>query len=804
MKTHSLASSSIPVSVLNKVGVSVVRLVANYGTAGNQVTCTALGTLIASQAPSPLTPHFENWVLTDGNLVNNTLTRCGKLGDPLALNTIQVWNSSEYASGRTAPLGTLTCTDGSVRCTDGLASSVLDPLVFSDPGAPAAYTLFSFQSVAGEPFVELATASDENMTWNVGLTQTSGMVYPSKTVSGKDGANASINTYLTPSMVADPPAVANTGTPDASASETTNAIEGGTPEINAQGQLVGMWANNGNGGYTSISSSALSTTLQRNGVLMPATPVPSTQNCGVAACWNAGIDAFYHSPATQATYTQAKEDLSKASTLNPQFLAAQQFAALAQQHLSVAASKSDGASASSESNLLDLVNRYQLPLIAAGVVILLLLVLVLVLIARAQRRRRALAQFDAEVAESRRIAAEREAQRQRTQQGKAPTCPNCHNSVQVTDSICPYCRFPLAPTASGLGVRLMGNAPVATSPLPPSSAAISEQPTVLFPPNPPATPSADLGDTTIPGQSARAQEDATQDIQQVRGYNLSLAVGTRSDPGIKRKHKPNEDSLFAMQGARTHNSRPQQFGLFVVADGMGGHANGQDASRLAIQTMIDFMLPKVSNGEQMNDEAFLKLMGDGVQASNQAVHGRNMESHADMGTTMTAALVIGSTAYVANVGDSRTYLYREGQGLSKVTQDHSVVASLVEAGIIKPDDIYTHPKRNQIYRSLGEKPVVEVDTFKVDLLPGDKLLLCSDGLWDMVRDPLIQDVLGKPAEDPNETGQKLIKAALNGGGEDNVSVIVVQFAEMNEHTGMTGVQLLAKPESVTVPNLPTM
>jgi serine/threonine protein phosphatase PrpC len=372
--------------------------------------------------------------------------------------------------------------------------------------------------------------------------------------------------------------------------------------------------------------------------------------------------------------------------------------------------------------------------------------------------------------------------------------------------MCPYCRFPLAPSASGMGVRLVGNAPLNTSPLPPPPPSISEQPTVQILPNAPvpSAAAADASEPTLKRQQLQASEAPTQDIQQVRGRNLSLAVGTRSDPGIKRKHKPNEDSMFAFQWDRTHNSQHQQFGLFVVADGMGGHANGQDASRLAIQTMIDFMLPRVISGELMSDEAFQKLMGEGVQAANQAVHSRNMESHADMGTTMTAALVVGATAYVANVGDSRTYLYREGQGLSKVTHDHSVVASLVEAGIIKPDDIYTHPKRNQIYRSLGEKPVVEVDTFPVNLLPGDKLLLCSDGLWDMVRDPLIQEVLEKRADNPNETGQRLIKAALDGGGEDNVSVIVVQFSEMNEHTGMTGVQLLAKPETVTVPNLPSL
>jgi serine/threonine protein phosphatase PrpC len=285
-------------------------------------------------------------------------------------------------------------------------------------------------------------------------------------------------------------------------------------------------------------------------------------------------------------------------------------------------------------------------------------------------------------------------------------------------------------------------------------------------------------------------------VEQVSGRNLSLAVGTRTDPGIKRKHKPNEDSLFAMQGARTHSAQPEQFGLFVVADGMSDHANGQDASRLAIQTIINYVLPILSAGNEMNDEGFLKLLSDGVQQSNQAVHQSNQEQRADMGTTMTAALVVEATAYVANVGDSRTYLYREPQGLTKITHDHSVVVGLVEAGIIKLDDIYTHPKSDQLSRSLGEKPVVEVDTFKVQLQSGDKLLLCSDGLWKMVRDPDIQRVMRAAVTDPSQTTDRLIQAALGGGGEENVSVIVVHVTEATQSTGNVDVQLLAKPASV--------
>ena len=313
-----------------------------------------------------------------------------------------------------------------------------------------------------------------------------------------------------------------------------------------------------------------------------------------------------------------------------------------------------------------------------------------------------------------------------------------------------------------------------------------------------------------PSQQSLAEETTVPAFRKAptfNGHNVNIAVGSRSDPGIKRKLKPNEDSLLAFTGERTHNSLPQQFGLFVVADGMGGHANGQDASRLAIQTMVDRILPKLSSSEELDDQALVQLLVNGVQQANIAVYERNMEHHADMGTTMTSAIVVGDMAYVANVGDSRTYMFREPEGLHKITHDHSVVASLVEAGIIRNEDIYTHPKRNQIYRSLGEKPDLEVDSFVEPLQPGDKLLLCSDGLWEMVRDrdaqreQDIQRILSVPTLDPKQTANALINAANNGGGEDNISAIVVSVTEATTRTGMTGMHVFDKPESVQLPQM---
>ncbi len=270
--------------------------------------------------------------------------------------------------------------------------------------------------------------------------------------------------------------------------------------------------------------------------------------------------------------------------------------------------------------------------------------------------------------------------------------------------------------------------------------------------------------------------------RQRKDSTLNLTVGALSHPGIKRQHKPNEDSLFAVQGVQTHSSQPQPFGLFVVADGMGGYAYGQEASRLAIQTIADQVLPKLFGRRGLDDADLNSLLVDGIQAANQVVHQRNMEQHTAMGTTVTAALVVDATAYMVNVGDSRIYLYCEPEGLRKLTRDHSVVAHLVETGIIKPDDIYTHPQRNQIYRSLGHEPSIEVDSFIEQLQPNDTLLLCSDGLWEMVHDSRIEQILWN-IPDTSQMSRALIEAALAAGGEDNVSVIVVSATEATRDTG---------------------
>ncbi len=268
------------------------------------------------------------------------------------------------------------------------------------------------------------------------------------------------------------------------------------------------------------------------------------------------------------------------------------------------------------------------------------------------------------------------------------------------------------------------------------------------------------------------------EVVDTRQPALVLQVGSDLDPGIERRQRPNEDALFVTHGVMPSTSAstsPKPFALFMVADGMGGQGHGQEASQLAVQSLVEYVCGSLCS-KRVTSEALLPLLIEGVQYANRVVHQRNQEQRTEMGTTMTATLVVDTTAYVAHVGDSRLYLYRPAKGLSQITQDHSMVAALVAAGVNQPEDIYTHPMRNLIYRFLGEKSTVEVDASTLPLAAGDILLLCSDGLWEMVRDRQIAAILTTPMQDPSREAHALVQAALAGGGVDNVSVIVVQVS----------------------------
>nr|BBH94028.1 hypothetical protein KTA_22270 [Thermogemmatispora argillosa] len=264
---------------------------------------------------------------------------------------------------------------------------------------------------------------------------------------------------------------------------------------------------------------------------------------------------------------------------------------------------------------------------------------------------------------------------------------------------------------------------------------------------------------------------------------VHLMAAALSDAGIVRRDEPNEDSTLILLLERSHESISQPVGLFIVADGMGGHASGQLASRVAVNTIAERIVhdllaaPLSAEKESQqpatpaDEDQLVRLLQDAVEEANNKLCQINQQNKTDMGCTLTGFMIVGRHSYIVNVGDSRTYMVRGGQ-LYQRTTDHSLVGQLVAGGLIQPDEIYTHPQRSQIFRSLGDRPNVQIDLFKQELYPGDILLSCSDGLWEMVRDPQIESILNA-APDPQTACAQLIEAANANGGEDNISAVVV-------------------------------
>lgn len=287
--------------------------------------------------------------------------------------------------------------------------------------------------------------------------------------------------------------------------------------------------------------------------------------------------------------------------------------------------------------------------------------------------------------------------------------------------------------------------------------------------------------------TAKAFADILKDLYEASRplNNLKFWSGRASDIGMVRKI--NEDSVLTLEATVLEHDGSLPVGLYVVADGMGGHQSGEVASSIAARTigsMVNSSLvgPLVSGDPVARDpNTVALLLQQAVLEANRRISDLARERHSDLGTTVVAGILIGNQLTVANVGDSRAYLVRDGQ-VTVLTRDHSLVMQLVQAGQISMDDIYTHPRRNEIYRALGDARLTdtEVDIYRYRLRPGDGLLLCSDGLWDFVRDPDIAASVASPEDDPQTQANALIVKANSKGGEDNISVIFAKLLQGEE------------------------
>ncbi len=244
---------------------------------------------------------------------------------------------------------------------------------------------------------------------------------------------------------------------------------------------------------------------------------------------------------------------------------------------------------------------------------------------------------------------------------------------------------------------------------------------------------------------------------------------------VGKQRELNEDSLFALTATMAGNSGNLPFGLYIVADGMGGHQFGEVASNAAIRSVAGYIIRKFHPylfqiKPDTMEESFQEIMQAAVREAQRAIQKEAPGS----GTTLTAALVVGQQITVAHVGDSRAYFIYPDARVEPITRDHSLVKRLEELGHITPEEAANYPHRNVLYRALGQGEILDPDIFTIGFPQPGFLMICSDGLWGVITE---QDLVHSINEAPSlqRACQNLVNAANAAGGPDNISVILAQL-----------------------------
>lgn len=284
---------------------------------------------------------------------------------------------------------------------------------------------------------------------------------------------------------------------------------------------------------------------------------------------------------------------------------------------------------------------------------------------------------------------------------------------------------------------------------------------------------------TAPVEEVQVEPAPETGVQRAWEASGVFSVGWCTDVGHMRNH--NEDALFVLSGEQEANNVAPPFGLFMLADGMGGHQSGEIASALALRIAAGWLLshvyfPLVDGGDRGGDQPSLTdVVREAVSQANRVV----TRDFPGSGSTLTCGMILGDRLFVGHVGDSRAYLLRVGQPMRQLTKDHSLISRLMEMGQLTEEEAAVHPQRNVLYRAIGQGATLEIDVFTYALEPGDRLLLCSDGLWGMVDDAEIWRMVQEAAT-PQQACAQLVEAANAAGGNDNVSVVLVEtWCEQN-------------------------
>lgn len=241
-----------------------------------------------------------------------------------------------------------------------------------------------------------------------------------------------------------------------------------------------------------------------------------------------------------------------------------------------------------------------------------------------------------------------------------------------------------------------------------------------------------------------------------------VQIGFKCHKGIVREN--NEDACFVIP---SHD-------VYIVADGVGGNNSGEVASRTAV-TEIAELVNKEGLDKCQSAEEIFGFFYDALEIANNSIYKLGMENEANRGmaTTAVVAFVKGENAYISNIGDSRAYLFRDGR-LNKITTDHTYVNELISKGVITEEEAENHKQRNVITKALGTEMLAEPDFYKVSLLKGDVLMLCSDGLHGEVPQEALEAVLGRGLS-MNDTCTLLVDEAIRYGGRDNITVVCIRI-----------------------------
>ena len=277
--------------------------------------------------------------------------------------------------------------------------------------------------------------------------------------------------------------------------------------------------------------------------------------------------------------------------------------------------------------------------------------------------------------------------------------------------------------------------------------------------------------------NSRLREAHADAIQEALTFDSAATVTkyrTASCQSRGRERSHNEDTLFVLNSFLAGMDAPVSFGIFLVADGMGGHQSGEIASNLAAQGISQYLLDQIVDGFLFERKAFSPA--DLKQRVSEAV----MEAQSLVlrrvpggGTTLTLAVMLGAEIITAHVGDSRLYLVGSDGSLALKTRDHSLVKRLIDLGEITEDEAGLHPHRNVLYRALGQSDPFEPDIDMFSLHPGERLMICSDGLWGVLDLPAMENII-QGADNLDDAVRELVRKANEAGGPDNISVILVE------------------------------